>query len=59
MQVAILTNCLEKQGRPLLIGEDLDKKVQPHLKDLQSLGCVVNTSIAIAVGTGIVMNNAS
>ena len=50
---------LKRQGRPLLVGEDLDKKVQAYLKDLQSRGCVVNTSIAIAVGTGIVMNDTS
>lgn len=50
---------LKKRGRPLLIGDDLDQKVQAYIKDMRKRGCVVNTAIVIAVGTGILMNDAS
>ena len=45
-----------KTGRPLLIGDELDKQVQQYLTDLRKRGCVINTRIAIAVGEGILLN---
>ena len=45
-----------KTGRPLLIGDELDKQVQQYLNDLKKRGCVINTRVAIAVGQGILLN---
>ena len=45
-----------RTGRPLLIGDELDKQVQQYLNDLRKRGCVINTRIAIAVGEGILLN---
>ena len=42
-----------KIGRPLLLGETLDQQVQAYLCILRDSGEVINTSIAIAVDTGI------
>ena len=36
-----------KKGRPLMLGEDLDKQVQAYLTALRQKGAVVNTAIAI------------
>ena len=35
------------QGRPLLLGEELDKCVQDYIKNLREIGGVVNTAIGI------------
>jgi len=43
-----------KTGRPLMLGEDLDKLVRHYLVELRDCGGVVNTRIAIAVGLGVV-----
>ena len=45
-----------KTGRPLLVGDELDKQVRQYLTDLRKRGCVINTRIAIAVGEGILLN---
>lgn len=45
-----------KKGRPLMLGEDLDKQVQAYLTALRQKGAVVNTAIAIACAEGIVKN---
>ena len=47
----------KKRGRPLLIGEELDEQVRDYIKELRREGVVINCDVAIAVGTGIVMNN--
>ena len=44
----------KKRGRPLLLGEQLDKQVQAYITQLRSAGGVVNTPIVIATGIGIV-----
>ena len=46
-----------KTGRPLLVGDELDKQVQRYLNDLRKHGCVINTRIAIAIGEGILLSN--
>ena len=38
----------KKTGRPLMLGEDLDKQVKAYLKALREYGAVVNTAITIA-----------
>ena len=52
MTVKELAN--KKTGRPLLLGEDLDKQVQAYLVALWENGAVVNTAIAIACAKGVV-----
>jgi len=47
------------KGRPLLLGQELDRKVQEHLNSLREAGGVVNTSIAIAAATGIIRRHDS
>ena len=44
----------KKAGRPLLLGEDLDKQVQAHLAALWENRTVVNTAISIACANGVV-----
>lgn len=46
----------KKRGRPLLLGEELDKKVKAYLLSLRSCGAVVNTAITLVCAQGIVIN---
>ncbi len=46
----------KKRGRPLLLGDELDKKVKAYLVSLRSCGAVVNTAITLASAQGIVIN---
>ena len=41
-------------GRPLTLGEDLDKQVRAYLSALRENGAVVNTAITIACAKGVV-----
>ena len=43
-----------KRGRPLLLGDELDRRVQAYILDLRSNGAVINSTIVIAVAQGIV-----
>ena len=47
---------LKKSGRPLLLGEDLDKQVRDYVKYLREHSTAVNTAVVIAAAEGIVMN---
>ena len=44
----------KKQGRPLMIGEELDKHVQEYISYMRS-GIFVNTAVVIACVEGILM----
>ena len=44
----------KKRGRPLLLGEELDKQVQAYLTSFRECGAVVNTAITMACAEGIV-----
>ena len=46
----------KKTGRPLMLGEDLDKQVRAYLTALRETGAVVNTAITIACAKGVVKN---
>ena len=46
----------KKMGRPLLIGEELDRQVQEYLRYLREQGSAVNSAIAIATAEGVVRN---
>jgi hypothetical protein len=52
MNVKELVN--KKLGRPLMLGEDLDKQVRAYLTALRENGVVVNTAITIACAKGVV-----
>lgn len=43
----------KKAGHPLMTGEETDRQVQHYLTELRKKGCIINTSVAIAVGEGI------
>ena len=43
-----------KTGRPLMMGEDLDRQVQAYLRDLGKAGGGVNKELAIASARGII-----
>ena len=43
----------KKTGRPLLLGESLDKEVQAYIQDTHKFGGLVNARIAIACATRI------
>ena len=52
----IITDLPEKKnGRPLLLGDQLEFEVICYLKDLRSKGAVVNTAIAVSCAKGIVL----
>ena len=44
----------KKMGRPLLLGEEIDRQVKEYLKYLREQGSAVNTVIAIATAEGVV-----
>ena len=44
----------KKRGRPLLLGCELDQKVQHYIKTLRENGAVINTAIVLAAAHGIV-----
>ncbi len=44
----------KKREQPLMIGEDLDKKVQLYVKQLRRANATVNTAIVLSAGEGIV-----
>ena len=46
---------LKKRGRPLLLGEDLETKVQMYLKKIREGGGVITASIAMAATRGILL----
>ena len=58
---AVTVEALEnkKTGRPLMLGQDLDKQVQLYLAPLRESGAVVNTSIVIACAMGVVKSHDS
>ena len=42
------------QGRPLLLGQELDKAVQDYIEALRCTGGIVNSAIVVAAAKGIV-----
>ena len=46
----------KKVGRPLMTGDETDKQVQHYITELRKRGCIINTTVAIAVGEGILLN---
>ena len=51
--VALTTKC---QGRPLLLGKELDGIVQEYTKGLRKNKAIVNTSIVMAVAEGVLLS---
>ena len=47
---------MKKRVRPVLLGEDLDRKVQMYLKKVREGGGVCSARIAIATAKGIVLS---
>ena len=45
---------MKKRGCPLLLGEELDQKVQSYLNALRANGAVVNTAVAVGCAKGLV-----
>ena len=43
-----------KQGRPLLLGDELDTAVQAYVESIQKLGGVVNTAIVLGSAEAII-----
>ena len=48
---------VKKTGRPLLVGDDLDKQIQAYIIGLRKGHCTVNTAIVISAGEGIIMGH--
>ena len=46
----------KKTGRPLLIGDELDTQLQEYVRHVRKRGLAINSSIVIAAGSGIIMN---
>ena len=53
--LAISTLPTKKRGRPLLLGEDLDTKVQQYLRALRASGGAINTAIILGAARGIIL----
>ena len=53
-ELVVKTLPVTKMGRPLLLGEDLDVKVQNYLFALRDVGGVINTAIVQAAAAGMV-----
>ena len=49
----------KKRGRPLFLGEELDKQVRAYVTNLRDNGAVLNTVIAVSCAEGIVKNKDS
>ena len=47
---------LKKRGRKVLLGEEIDTKVQAYLKKVREKGGVVSAVIAISAAWGIVLS---
>ena len=47
----------KKRGRPLLLGAELDARVQLYVKEMRKNGVVINTSVVMAAAEGIVMHH--
>ena len=54
--ISLVVNQLPKKarGRPLLLGEDMDKAVQDYIGAMRTIGGVINTTIVMAAAEGIV-----
>ena len=48
-----------RRGQPLLVGNELDKRLQEYIKSLRECGAVVNTHIVMAAAEGIVKSHDS
>ena len=48
---------LRKRGCPLLIGAELDARVQLYIKEMRRNGVVINTSVLMAAAEGIVTHH--
>ena len=48
-----------KRGRPLLLGSELDARVEHFLKALRANGAVINTAVVMATADGIIRNHDS
>ena len=46
----------KKRGRPVLLGEDLDTKVQLYLRKVREGGGVVSARIAMAAARGVLLS---
>ena len=44
----------KKQGRPLLLGKELDKAVQEYIEATRAVGGVINTAVVMGAAEGIV-----
>ena len=49
----------KKQGRPVLIGDELDKEVQAYIKHMREASSAVNTEVVFAATEGILMSHDS
>ena len=47
----------KKRGRPLLLGDELEKQVKTYIGYLQERGAVVNTATVLGVAQGMVRNH--
>jgi len=47
----------KKRGRPLLIGPQLDDRVQVYVKEMRKTGVVINTAVVMAAAEGIVKHH--
>ena len=54
--MTITSLLVKRRGRPLLLGEELDQKVQQYLRAIHESGEAVSTAIALGAARGIILN---
>ena len=47
----------KKRGRPLMLGEDIDKQLQLYLQKVRDQGGVITASVVVAAARGILLSN--
>ena len=47
----------KKRGRPLLLGDYLDRQLWAYVAEIRQMGLVVNTSVLIAAAKGLVLHH--
>ena len=47
---------LKKTGRPLMLGDELDKQVRQYVHDLRAMGVTINIAVVLASAEGIIMH---
>ena len=57
--ISIVELPLKRRGRPLLLGEEMEREVQSFIKSNRELGTAVSTAVVMATARGVVISHDS